>query len=247
MSYEPLSGTAAGLRAVDGRVPGRRGLATRRRLLDTLREMLETTPYRDLKVVDVARAAGTSPATFYQYFPQVESAVLALAEELADGGGRELRELVAGQPWSGDGSATTMLNVADGFLSFWERHRALLSVIDLAALDGDRRFRELRTRLLHGVNEALADAVGEAAAAGRLPEGTDPRAVASVLTSMLAHVAAHRRGLEDHGVSVVQLRTTMARILGWAGSGEAPALPLAAGGDARGDAAGDAAGSPLPR
>ena len=109
--------------------------------------MLETTSYRDLKVVDVARAAGTSPATFYQYFPQVESAVVALAEELADDGGRELRELVAGQPWSGVGSAATMLGIADGFLSFWERHRALLSVIDLAALDGDRRFRELRTRL----------------------------------------------------------------------------------------------------
>ncbi|HEX7095254.1 MAG TPA: hypothetical protein VF183_05190, partial [Acidimicrobiales bacterium] len=40
------------LRAVDGRVPGRRGLATRRRLLDTLAQMLETTSYRDLKVVD---------------------------------------------------------------------------------------------------------------------------------------------------------------------------------------------------
>src|SRR5690606_17909694 len=82
------------LRAVDGRVPGRRGLATRRRLLDTLAEMLATTSYRDLKVVDVARVAGTSPATFYQYFPQVEAAVLALAEELAGEGGRELRALV---------------------------------------------------------------------------------------------------------------------------------------------------------
>ena len=28
--------------------------------------------YRDLKVVDIAREAGTSPATFYQYFPDVE-------------------------------------------------------------------------------------------------------------------------------------------------------------------------------
>jgi len=225
MSFESGSASEVGLRAVDGRVPGRRGLATRRRLLDTLAEMLETTSYRDLKVVDVARAAGTSPATFYQYVPQVESAVLALAEELSDDGGRELRDLVAGHPWSGEGSTATMLGIADGFLSFWERHRALLSVIDLAALDGDRRFRDLRTRLLHGVSEALEDAVGTAAAEGRLPGGTDPRAVASVLTSMLAHVAAHRRGLEDYGVPVEQLRTTMARILGWAGSGEAPVLP----------------------
>ena len=42
------------LRAVDGRVPGRRGLATRARLLEQTRELLYTTSYRDLKVVDIA-------------------------------------------------------------------------------------------------------------------------------------------------------------------------------------------------
>ena len=63
------------LRAADGRVPGRRGLATRQKLLDCTAEMLKTTSYRDLKVVDIARKVGTSPATFYQYFPEVESAI----------------------------------------------------------------------------------------------------------------------------------------------------------------------------
>ncbi|MET0737315.1 MAG: TetR/AcrR family transcriptional regulator, partial [Acidimicrobiales bacterium] len=73
----------AGPRAADGRVPGRRGLATRQRLLDHVAEMLAAGSYRDLRVVDVARQAGTSPATFYQYFADVEEAVLALAEEVA--------------------------------------------------------------------------------------------------------------------------------------------------------------------
>jgi AcrR family transcriptional regulator len=210
------------LRAVDGRVPGRRGLATRRRLLDALASKLETTSYRDLKVVDLARAAGTSPATFYQYFPQVEVAVLALAEELADDGGRELRELVAGQAWDDTDAGATALGIADGFLSFWQRHRALLSVIDLAALDGNQQFRELRTRLLSGVSQALEAEVAAAVAAGRVPADTQPRATATVLTSMLAHVAAHRPGLEEFGVTVEQLRTTMARIIGWAAAGTVP-------------------------
>ena len=74
------------LRAVDGRVPGRRGLATRARLLEQTRELLYTTSYRDLKVVDIARGAGTSPATFYQYFPDAESALWALADELVGEG-----------------------------------------------------------------------------------------------------------------------------------------------------------------
>ena len=219
MSHEAAA-AAEDLRAVDGRVPGRRGMATRRRLLDALAGMLETTSYRDLKVVDVARAAGTSPATFYQYFPQVEAGVLALAEELADEGGRELRDLVAGHAWEGAAAVDTVLGIADGFLSFWERHRALLSVIDLAALDGDQRFRALRTRLLSGVSQALEAAVAGACGAGRLPVDTHPRAVAYVLTAMLAHVAAHRPGLEDSGVPAEQLRAAMARLIGWSAAGE---------------------------
>ena len=67
------------LRAADGRVPGRRGRATRQRLLDCTGEMLTTTSYRDVKVIDIAREAGTSPATFYQYFADVEAAILVLA------------------------------------------------------------------------------------------------------------------------------------------------------------------------
>jgi len=71
------------VRTVDGRVAGRRGQATRQKLLDCLSEMLSSSPYRDVKVIDVARKAGTSPATFYQYFPDVEGAVLEIAEQMA--------------------------------------------------------------------------------------------------------------------------------------------------------------------
>jgi AcrR family transcriptional regulator len=209
------------LRAVDGRVPGRRGMATRRRLLDTTASMLETTPYRDLKVVDIARAAGTSPATFYQYFPHVEAAVLALAEELAEEGSAELRDLVVGHRWDGDQGYLTALGLADGYLTFWEKHRALISVVDLAALDGDRRFRELRTRLINPASVALQDVVATQRDLGAIPAGVDPLATAGVLTAMLAHVAAQRRGFVDWGVHPDALRHTMARILAWSVSGEA--------------------------
>src|SRR5881398_197099 len=72
--------SAAPLRAVDGRVPGRRGLATRQRLLECTVELLASTPYRDLKVTDITRAAGTSPATLYQYFVDLEDVLLAVAD-----------------------------------------------------------------------------------------------------------------------------------------------------------------------
>ncbi len=63
----------------DGRVPGERGRQTRQRLLDATVELLATTSWRSVKVTDIARQAQTSPATFYQYFANVEQAIQVLA------------------------------------------------------------------------------------------------------------------------------------------------------------------------
>ena len=72
MNNEPANGGESGpsdelaaeidARAAAGRMPGRRGLATRQRLLDATAEQLESCGYRDLKALDIARTAGTSPA-----------------------------------------------------------------------------------------------------------------------------------------------------------------------------------------
>ena len=69
---------------------GRRGEATRQKFLDAVEALLEEGTYRELTVVDIARHAGTSPATFYQYFSAAEDAVLALASATVDIAGPEL-------------------------------------------------------------------------------------------------------------------------------------------------------------
>src|SRR5688500_19190094 len=116
------------LRAADGRVPGRRGRATRQRLLECTQDMLTTTSYRDVKVIDIAREAGTSPATFYQYFADVEGAILVLAEEMAQQGAH-LTEIITDGSWSGPDAADTALQLVDAFLSFWDDNRAVLRVM----------------------------------------------------------------------------------------------------------------------
>ena len=197
--------------------PGRRGRATRRRLLDATAGLLETSTYRDLKVVDIARRATTSPATFYQYFADVEEAVLALAEEVELEAGAALSDLVADQPWTGADGWTSSLALADGFVRTWDRHRSVLRVIDLANDEGDRRFRAVLTRLLGAPAEALVavlEARGE-------PPG-DARAEAGVLVSMLSHVAAHRAGLEHWGASGTGLRRSMASVVFTTVTGQRP-------------------------
>ena len=194
------------LRAADGRVPGRRGLATRQKLLSATRELLDSVAYRDLKVVDIAQEAGTSPATFYQYFPDVESAMLALAGDLGQTWHEDLTRLVTNRDWEGAPDAAAH-RVADGMLEFWTRHKPVLRVLDLASMEGDLRFRDIRSFLLAGATSALMDLAAER----RIPG--DPMASAGVVVGMLAHVANHQHGLERWGVSHDVLVDTVAGII----------------------------------
>ena len=224
----PVSATApksdddgGALRAADGRVPGRRGLATRARLLECTAEMLVTTSYRELKVVDIARGAGTSPATFYQYFPDVESAILVLAEEMADNG-LALGQIVRDGSWKGKQAYVTAAALVDGFMDFWEEHRSLLRVVDLASIEGDMRFRDVRIRFLRELTSALNETIEHNQAEGRQSADVDPLATGAVLTSMLAQVAAHRHGFEFWGIRVDNSRRSMARIVAMSVTGQKP-------------------------
>ncbi|MBI2704493.1 MAG: TetR/AcrR family transcriptional regulator [Actinobacteria bacterium] len=210
---DPITENAAAeLRAADGRVPGRRGRATRQKLLEQTIEMLQNTSFRDLKVVDIARGAGTSPATFYQYFPEVESAVLVLAEEMSMEVAT-LAVLVRDHSWKGKAAYPTALGLVDGFMDFWERYRALLRVVDLATEEGDQRFRKIRSGLLNELTVALAEVVEDLKKTSKHPDDLDPMATAGVLVSMLAHVSSHRFGFEFWGIRTGDLRRSMARVI----------------------------------
>jgi AcrR family transcriptional regulator len=212
----------AELRAVDGRVPGRRGRATRERLLKCTGNLLEKTSYRDLTVIDIAQCAGTSPATFYQYFPGVEDAILDLAASLVPEGAR-VAALIEGSDWRGRASQDTALALVDSFLGLWEEHRTVLRVVDLATAEGDNRFANIRTHLLSQVTEALREVIDRFRKEGRHPRSLDPTAHAAALVSMLAHVAAHRWGFEFWGIRIDGIRESVARIVATSVTGRAPA------------------------
>ncbi|MDX6330184.1 MAG: hypothetical protein QOI83_2567 [Streptomycetaceae bacterium] len=209
------------VRTVDGRVAGRRGQATRQKLLDCLGEMLSTSPYRDVKVIDVARMAGTSPATFYQYFPDVEGAVLELAEEMAKEGAG-LAALVAGRSWAGKAGAQAAEELVDGFLSFWRKHDAILRVVDLGAAEGDKRFYKIRMKVLNPVTNSLTDSIKELQAKGRVDKEVSPAAIAGSLVAMLAAVAAHQKGFTSWGVKQAELKPNLALLVHLGVTGKKP-------------------------
>ncbi|ANP55697.1 TetR family transcriptional regulator [Streptomyces griseochromogenes] len=210
------------MRTVDGRVAGRRGQATRQKLLDCLSEMLSSSPYRDVKVIDVARKAGTSPATFYQYFPDVEGAVLEVAEQMATEGAG-LTELLEGRSWAGKSGWQTAQELVDGFLEFWRRNDAILRVVDLGAAEGDKRFYKIRMKILNSVNNSLADAIAELQAKGRVDKDVNPAAIAGSLVAMLAAVAAHQKGFSSWGVKQAELKPNLALLVHLGVTGKKPA------------------------
>ncbi|MET7450595.1 TetR family transcriptional regulator [Streptomyces sp. NPDC005574] len=209
------------MRTVDGRVAGRRGQATRQKLLDCLSEMLSSSPYRDVKVIDVARKAGTSPATFYQYFPDVEGAVLEIAEQMATEGA-ELTELLAGRSWVGKAGWQTAQELVDGFLEFWRRNEAILRVVDLGAAEGDKRFYKIRMKILNSVNNSLADSVAELQSKGKVDKDVNPGAVAGALVAMLAAVASHQKGFSTWGVKQAELKPNLALLVFLGVTGKKP-------------------------
>ncbi|MEV7071328.1 TetR family transcriptional regulator [Streptomyces sp. NPDC091972] len=209
------------MRTVDGRVAGRRGQATRQKLLDCLSEMLSSSPYRDVKVIDVARKAGTSPATFYQYFPDVEGAVLEIAEQMATEGG-QLTQLLEGRSWVGKAGWQTAQELVDGFLEFWRRNDAILRVVDLGAAEGDKRFYKIRMKILNSVNNSLADAVAELQAKGKVDKEVNPAAVAGSLVAMLAAVASHQKGFQTWGVKQAELKPNLALLVHLGVTGKKP-------------------------
>jgi AcrR family transcriptional regulator len=213
----PLAEVPEPIATTDGRVPGRRGRATRRRLLECTAEMLVETPWRSIKVIDIARRAGTSPATFYQYFENVEAAITVLAEELVQGVGT-LANLVDSD-WSEEASWSTAVAVVEGFMDYWERNRAVLRVVELTTVEGDHRFQGLRVRALNAVTVTLAKVIATQAAVSGSPAGTDPMAAAGTLIAMLAQVAGHRYGFEFWGIRTASLVDSQARLLHWSVTG----------------------------
>ncbi|MGK5732080.1 MULTISPECIES: TetR family transcriptional regulator [Streptomyces] len=209
------------VRTVDGRVAGRRGQATRQKLLDCLSEMLSSSPYRDVKVIDVARKAGTSPATFYQYFPDVEGAVLEIAEEMAKEGA-SLTDLVAGRSWVGKSGWQAAEELVDGFLGFWRKHDAILRVVDLGAAEGDKRFYKIRMKILNAVTNSLTDSVKELQSKGKVDKDVNPAAVAGSLVAMLAAVASHQKGFQSWGVKQAELKPNLALLVHLGITGKKP-------------------------
>jgi len=194
-----------------GRPLGPRAAQTRSRLLDSTEELLAERSLRELRVIDVARRIGSSPATFYQYFGDLEDAVVQLAERAADEMPAIVREIQGS--WEPDEALPRARRIVDAFIRHWDRHRAALRVRNLASEEGDTRFMAARRRAVGPVIEALAERVRRSQAEGTVSANLHPYAAAAACGAVLERLAAYHGELEAFDVSREHLVESSARIL----------------------------------
>ena len=198
--------------ATDGRVIGERALLTRRRILDATASLLREQGSLDLKVLDVAREVGTSPATFYQYFSDVEDAICALSAELVTKVAPIQEQLAA--VWD-DGAAGLdgARAVVSAYTDFWDENGAVLRIMLLRADEGDARFRQIRREYNAPFMAAMVTKVRDAQGARRLSTDLDAEATAGAMLAALDRLPNYREGFEKRGTSRAAMIETVARLL----------------------------------
>ncbi|HEY6131404.1 MAG TPA: TetR family transcriptional regulator [Halioglobus sp.] len=195
---------------LNGRPLGVRALEKRRLILDSTRTLLEKRGLRDLRVADIARSVESSPATFYQYFSDVEDVVLQLAAE-ANEGLPVLIRLFDGS-WRGREGQHRAREIVVFFRQYWDTYGPILRIRNLAADEGDVRFMKLRRTAMEPILAAMVS-VMERSGATKKNAQIVPGSAALAMSAILDRLAAYHKTVERDGFSQEELVSTSAQIL----------------------------------
>jgi AcrR family transcriptional regulator len=174
-------------------------------------EMLQERSVMDISVVDIARRVGTSPATFYHYFKDVEEVTLCLAERAAEEM-PALVELIDGN-WEGEEGMGRARRIVDAFVDHWDTHHAVLQLRNLGADRGDKRFTRIRRDALGPVLDTFATHIEAAQKQSRIPATIHPYIAAAALGSILERLSAYHRELAHFGATRDDVVQTCAHLL----------------------------------
>jgi AcrR family transcriptional regulator len=165
----------------------------------------------DLRVVDISRDIGSSPATFYQYFNDVDEAILELSKEATE----DEKPLVALlQPsWTESDGLERAGRFVDAYMVYWDTHHAVLRARNLKAEEGNRHFRAVRTEANLLVMDALQAMVTEGIATKRLPDSLDPFTTAAAVVAMCERLFAFQTEMARRGANRSAIRNTLATLL----------------------------------
>lgn len=189
--------------SAEGRPLSKRGLKTRRRLLDAAEHVFGELGYHDASIVKVADEAGVAAGTFYLYFDSKR----AIFDELV----RDLNRRVRHAMKEGSSQGTTRLEAElygfEAYFRFTAEHPALYRIIRQAEFVSPEMLHYHYDRLSRGYVEALGEAV-ERGEIGRL----DPEVTAFALMG-LGEMIGMRWILWGDGPMPERVTADLARII----------------------------------
>lgn len=165
-----------------GQKMGRKGLAMRKRIMEKALELIRDASYKDLTVADVAYEAGTSTATFYVYFADIEDVLFACVEE-ADQDLSSIMNLL-NREWTLENMHSMVSEFVDSYTSIWEKHAVELRIRNQEADQGNIRFLQFRLDSTKDLIEGLERKVAEAQ-----PHAKNPLSLALVLFTAMERLA----------------------------------------------------------
>jgi AcrR family transcriptional regulator len=175
---------------------GARGERTRSAILAATRSLLDGRHLGEIRVADVAAAAGVSASNFYTYFKSVEEVVLGLCEN-ASTDFQPLARYLDGD-WTGEQAFISARAYVVAVLLFWREHGPVLRIEHMLADKGEEGFAESRIKRLRRVHLAFERRIAQAHATGYHAKGLDPRLtsyeVANLVESMAAGFNLLQRG-----------------------------------------------------
>jgi AcrR family transcriptional regulator len=197
---------------------------TKQKLIEAAMELFAFQGYGNTGLAQTARKAGVLPGSLYHFFPTKEDLLAATLQERL----RLLAPEVLDPIWSRiDDPIERVFGLLDGY-------RQMLIVTEFShgcpignlAIELAESNPNIRPLLAANFDNWL-DAVGAcfAAAADRLPEGSDPRQLAVfVLTTMEGAVMLARthRDFEAYDAAVATLRDYVERLIAAGTAGEVP-------------------------
>lgn len=190
---------------------GRKGQATKRNLMDAASRLLETISPISLTAASISKEAGTSPATFYVYFDNVEDILWALCSEISN----ETSDLFTHDRFLRDDDRLEQdaLEFVHGYCDIWSKDGMLLLYRNMESDRGNRRFYQLVLKIALPILQGLTDRIVEAAPPGKPISRSDANAEAVVFIGAIDRIAAALHLWPDDSLSADTLLRAEARVL----------------------------------
>lgn len=190
---------------------GKKGKETRRSLMIAARRLLDLVSPLSLSAAAISKEAGTSPATFYVYFDDVEDILWSICDAIAEDTSNlfpDYATLRVNERLQEDA-----LTFVRGYSDIWARHGPLMLYRNMEADRGNKRFNQLVLRIALPILEGLTDRIVESAPADRTVTRSEANAEAVVFIAAIDRIAAALHTWPEDSLTPDVLLRAQARIL----------------------------------